>query len=159
MRYTSTKFMNHFNSTFQNTMAIRINRISCICRFVNKAEMKQMYLLCTLIMVVGLYSGPALSYLIKRGTIWQELRQPQSRGWTVTRRLWVWFHSTEWNIIFLYFNFFALAPREKPGIEFRLSTRNTSKIWSESGERSVLILCSFCLPCSNQDTTWSREAE
>ena len=54
---------------------------------------------------------------------------------------------TRGNYLFLYFHFFALAPRQKLGVEtyfkpgFAMySTHNASTNLAESGERSVLTL-------------------
>ena len=51
---------------------------------------------------------------------------------TVMQRLWV--------------RFFVLAPRQKPGAEFRHSTRNAPKTLTESGVRRVLTLRSPTYP-------------
>ena len=47
-----------------------------------------------------------------------------------------------------------MAPRQKPGVEFRRSTRNTSKHLAESEERIVLTLLTAILPYGIQ-----READ
>ena len=41
---------------------------------------------------------------------------------------------------------------KKAAVEFRHSTRNVSKKWGESGERSMLTICSLCLSCCVRDT-------
>ena len=45
------------------------------------------------------------------------------------------------------FSFPRSGNKAKRGVEFRHSTRNDSKTLEESGERNVLALGSFCLPC------------
>ena len=42
--------------------------------------------------------------------------------------------------VLLYFDFFALVPRQKPSVEFRHLTRNASKYSAENKGRSVLTL-------------------
>ena len=61
-------------------------------------------------------------------------------------------HSRRWNIYLnLYFYFFALVSRQKRGVEFRRSTRNTSR----TRRKLVLTLGSVCLPCCVRDTALS----
>ena len=45
----------------------------------------------------------------------------------------------------LFIHIFIFSFGKKPGVEFRHSTRNSSKNSAKSGERSVLPLGSLCL--------------
>ena len=57
-----------------------------------------------------------------------------------TRRLWIRFLLDK--IIYFKFSFLRSGDEAKRGVEFRHSTRNTSKI-----QQNILNLGSFCLPC------------
>ena len=65
-------------------------------------------------------------------------------------------HSRKWNIYLnLYFNFFALVSRQKRGVKFRHSTRNTSRTRRKWGTEClnisffflVLVSCHLHWPC------------
>ena len=62
---------------------------------------------------------------------------------TVTRMLWVRYQLEGMNYyFFVFYFFFALAPRQKPVVAFRHATRNASIKSRECGEQSVLRLVS-----------------